>query len=116
MRKEQFMKTALDGYGQMVLTLEGGGLSKGDIVKMSGNKTVSKAGAGEAFCGVVVSPDTSYAGVQTHGYVELPYSGAVSVGYQQLVADGNGGVTAGEDKGQEYLVIFAEDNTVGILL
>jgi hypothetical protein len=46
--------------------------------------------------------------VQVAGFAEVKVTGAVSVGYVNLCADGTGGVKAGE--GKEYLVVSVNEN------
>lgn len=70
---------------------------KGKVCKPSANGTVDLCAAEDNFIGVLDTIDLdgrmNAAGVQVRGYVEdLPYTGAPSLGFQELVANGAGGV------------------------
>uniref|UniRef100_C6E6R2 Uncharacterized protein n=1 Tax=Geobacter sp. (strain M21) TaxID=443144 RepID=C6E6R2_GEOSM len=69
----------------------------GKVIKASANDTVDLCAAGDKFGGVLkqVEADSRIpAGtVQDKGMCTIAYTGAPGLGWQQLVADGNGGVT-----------------------
>lgn len=102
-------KISYDGIGAVVATFHSDGVSTGEVVKISEGSTVSPCEAGEGFCGVVFDCDESLASVQLKGVVYLPVTGTVDLGYQSLVADGNGGVSAGEG-GISCLVVDCSDD------
>lgn len=80
----------------------------GDLVYISGNKTVEKAGTSNTICGLVVSKNGSYAGVQIKGAMELPCSDpSMALGRQELVPDGSNGVKLADSgsKGLSALVV-----------
>lgn len=90
----------------------------GKVVKVTENGTVSLCANGDGFCGVATDVRGDCATVQLVGYIRMPYSGsAPALGYTGLVADGNGGITGGDD-GKTYLVtdIDKTDNTIGFML
>ena len=74
---------------------------------MTGNGTVGPCGEGDAFCGVAGMPRAGVAGVQVGGFVKVPASMPLSVGMVSLVADGKGGVKAGNG----ITVLVAEVDT-----
>ncbi len=109
------MNISFAGYQENVLTFEcTNTVAKGDLVKMSASGKVTKAAANDTFVGVCVSVNDGCAAVQLNGYVEMPKSGTVSVGYNKLAAAASGVKTA--ESGIDRLVIFSDDSTVGFIL
>lgn len=95
-------------------------ISKGAVVKMSGNGKVCPAENNDSFIGVNVCSRYYDTTVQLAGYAECTYSGtAPTVGYAKLCADANGGVkvTTGET-GILYriLTVNTTAKTVGFIL
>lgn len=115
------MKISFEGLGENMATFWNGAGNagiQGQPVKLSDNGTVTTCGAGERFAGVAAFAGEESAAVQLCGYVKLACSGTLpEVGYVNLMADGNGGVTVGA-AGGEYLVLEVDsaDGTVGIML
>ena len=72
------------------------GVQDGQVVKMTGNGTVGPCGEGDVFCGVAGMPRNGAVGVQVGGFVKVAASLPLSVGKVGLVADGKGGVMAGD--------------------
>ena len=114
------MLVSFDGVGQVCATFQGGGLTDGQVVQVSGRGTVSACGAGDAFCGVVSHGNDDACSVQVRGFVTLSYSGtAPSLGKARLCADGKDGVkTAADGAGAEYLTVDVDTalKTVTVLL
>lgn len=113
------MNTSLNGFNALAATFSSSDASKGNVVSISGNMTVSKAAANAAFCGVCTDKRGSYVSVQLCGYTRLSYSGtAPSVGFAQLAADGNGGVKTVTSGGRTLLVtdVDTESTTIGVIL
>jgi len=89
-----------DGIGVEVATLLiAAGIVAADLgklVKPSANGTVDLCAAEDNFYGVMVGVDLdgrmNSASVQRKGFRELAYTGAPGLGYQELVANGLGGV------------------------
>ena len=91
-------KISFEDIGSLMATFyadEGAGDSQ--VVKMTGNGTVGPCNAGDAFCGVAGTPRNGAVGVQVGGFVKVSATLPLSVGKVGLVADGKGGVMAGED-------------------
>ena len=86
------------------------GVVSGQVVKITANGQVGPCTANDQFCGVALS-GAPFAGVQVKGFATVKATGSVSLGYVKLVADGTGGVKAGET-GREYLVVET-DSTAG---
>ena len=49
------MKLSYEGIGQWAATFACDDLAEGELVKISGNGTVAACGAGDDFCGMVLS-------------------------------------------------------------
>lgn len=101
------MSISFEGIGQWAATFSCAEVRQGEVVKVSGNGSVGAAGAGEDFCGQVISlgKGGDACAVQLGGFVTVDYSGTAPViGWCGLVADGDGGVKAGE-AGRKYLVV-----------
>lgn len=102
------MSISFEQVGHMSITLPAGSCKLGQVCKLD---TAGKAAAcsdDDAFCGVVESIREGCAGVQIHGFAEIPYSGTVPTpGYVLLSADDAGGVKAGTD-GTRYLCVQAD--------
>ena len=102
------MKVCFEDIGHMSATFAAQSGEGGQPVKVSGNGVVSACADGEVFCGVMESLRGGYAGVQLHGFVTLPYSGtAPTLGFNTLVANGNGGVKAASG-GRAHLVVSVD--------
>ena len=101
------MNVSFEGIGHLIATFAAENGQEGQVCKLSDNGTVAACQAEEVFCGVMQSIRGDYAGVQLHGFAKVSYSGsAPAVGYNKLVADGNGGVKTGN--GKEYLVVSVD--------
>ena len=115
------MSVAFDGIGACLLTFKAGQVAKGDIVAMTDNDTVGKAADAAAPAGIVLNKRMDWAAVQVAGYAEVAYSGtAPKVGWNSLVADGNGGLRTAADKemGRACLVVSvdSENTKMGLFL
>lgn len=99
---------AFEGIGAVVATFAvENSVAMGNVVKLSGGKTVEDCVAGDKFVGMVFDCDAPLASVQVKGFTTVGCTGAVELGYTTLVADGKGGVQAGE--GNTYLVVENQD-------
>ena len=123
-------KVAFDEIGAVTATfLTTGALEKGDVVEVTGEKTVGACTDGGRFCGAAVDvASDGVAAVQVGGFLRVKVSGeGVAPGRVSLVADGDGGVrkasagTAGSDgassggeTGQEHLVVSVSGGTAVI--
>ena len=104
------MKVCFEDIGHMSATFGADGGECGKVCKVIANGQVAVCGEGEAFCGVMESVRKGFAGVQLHGFAKLPYTGSTpNLGYQALVANGNGGIKLGGNR--EYLVVSVDENT-----
>ena len=85
------MSVSFEGVGQVCATFLGGGLTEGQVVKMTGSGTVGA-------CAAALCCKDDACTVQVGGFVSAKYTGtAPGVGWAALAADGKGGVkTAGE--------------------
>ena len=101
------MKLSYEGSGQWAATFACTKLAEGELVKVSGNGTVAACGAGDDFCGTVlsVSRGGDACSVALGGMVTAGYTGtAPALGWSGLAADGSSGVKVAET-GREYLVV-----------
>ncbi len=103
------MNVSFNGYNEGIVTFEAESDVKAGIpVMMSGNGKV-KAAIG-AFCGICTAVRGGYAAVQLNGYVRVPYSGTVSVGYDKLAADNNK-VKTDTTNGRSILIVDVDSTT-----
>lgn len=101
-------QVSFEEIGAVVATFQAQeGVKAGQVVKITGNGQVGPCGAGESFCGVALSCEDGYAGVQVSGFAAVAVSGAAALGWTELTADGAGGVkTAAQgDAGSKVLVV-----------
>ena len=105
------MNVSFEEIGHISATFATDSAQVGTLCKMAENGKVAPCEAGNAFCGKVESVRKGFAGVQLHGFAEVAFTGsAPKVGYQILVADGNGGVKV-HTAGESYLVVSVDDST-----
>lgn len=107
------MKVSYEGIGLLCATFACEELEDGALVKLSANGTVAACAADEVFCGVVAarSRDGKACSVQLGGFVTLACTGAPTLGYCALAADGTGGVKVSE--GGRACLVVARDETAG---
>ena len=121
------MTVSFEGIGANLITFYNASASnakaaKGGVVKLTAAGTVGKCADGDRFCGLAISAEDDFAGVQTAGYATVKYTGtAPTVGYARLLANGAGGVkvdAASTKTGGEYLVVNVDSvaGTAGIVL
>lgn len=113
------MSISFEGVGQVCATFLGGGLTEGQVVKLTGNGTAGACGAGDLFCGVALCCKDDACTVQVGGFVSAAYSGtAPAVGWTALTADGSGGVKTVSSGGRTCLVTSVDTTakTVTIML
>ena len=108
------MNISYQGIGEWCATFRCDDLTEGGVVALADNGEVGECAAGDIFCGVVrsVAHDGKACSVQLAGLAEIKYTGSdvPEIGYNELVADGNGGVAVAsdDDAGMNYLVIFVD--------
>ena len=102
------MNVSFEEIGRLAVTFGQEGCQGGQVCKVSANGKVAPCADGDKLCGVVEHVRGSHAAVQVAGFAEVSITGAVSVGYVNLCADGSGGVKAGE--GREHLVVSVDEN------
>lgn len=111
------MNLSYEGIGQWAATFACGEVKEGQVVKISADDTVAQCGAGDGFCGVVLSVarDGGACTVALGGMVTVPCTSAPALGWAKLSADGSGGVKA-DTSGREYRVVRTGDDTVTFVL
>lgn len=102
------MRVCFEEIGHMSATFAAESGEGGQVCKVSGNGAVAPCADGEAFCGVMEGVRKGFAAVQLHGFVTLPYTGtAPTLGYNNLVANANGGIKVGS-AGKSCLVVSVD--------
>ena len=110
------MKTNMRGFNENVATFEAAsGVTEGSLVKMSDDDKVAKCGSNDIFCGVCLNVRAGYAAVQLTGYVELPATEKIAVGYKKLASNGSDKAIV-YASGRELLVVDSTTSTVGVIL
>ena len=90
-------KISFEDIGSLMATFHANeGVQDGQVVKMVGNGMVGPCDEGDAFCGVAGMPRNGAVGVQVKGFMKVSATLPLSVGMVGLVADGNGGIKAGD--------------------
>ena len=102
------MNVSFEEIGRLAVTFAHEGCVAGQVCKVSGSGKVAPCADGDKLCGIVEHVRGNHAAVQVAGFAEVSITGAVSVGYVNLCADGSGGVKAGA--GREYLVVSVDEN------
>lgn len=105
------------GYGENAVTfLADKSVTKPGVpVKMTGSGTVGTCAPGDTFCGICLRVREGYATVQLAGFVNMPADKNIGTGYKKLSAAANGKI-ASVESGREYLVLQADNETVGFIL
>lgn len=111
------MDIHFSGYGENAATFlaDTSVVKPGLPVKMTGSATVGLCSAGDVFCGVCLHAREGYATVQLSGFVRMPADKNIGTGYKKLSAAA-GGKVASAESGREYLVVQADNETVGFIL
>lgn len=111
------MNVNFNGYGEQVTTFIADDTltQPGVPVAVSDNGTVKPCDENENFCGVCVGVRNGYAAVQTAGFVTMPATAKIGVGYQKLTT-GAGGTVATGAEGRELLVVESGEDEVGFIL
>lgn len=111
------MNVNFNGYCENAVTFEADSNlnTAGVPVKMTDNGKVTACANGDVFCGVCLSVRDGYAVVQLGGYVTLPASSKIAVGYKKL-ATGENSTAVVSTSGREYLVVDSTADSVGFIL
>ena len=103
-------KLGYEGIGEVVVTVAvSEEMERGTPVCMEGNGAVRPCQADEMFCGVALGRRGEFGAVQVKGFVTVPYSGELAVGWAALAADGDGGVCKSES-GLKYLIMEVDED------
>lgn len=101
------MKVSFEEIGHLSATFDCERGTAGQVCKVSANGKVAPCVDGESFCGILESVRKGTAGVQIHGFAEIPYTGAApTVGFSNLQANGTGGVKVAGTRA--YLVVSVD--------
>lgn len=115
------MSVRFNGISDVVVTFNTASAQVGDLVAVTAGKTVEKAAEADSICGLVVSRNENFAGVQIKGAMELPCTDkTVGYGRQEIVPDGANGVKKPEDgaSGLAVLVVDLDEQkqTITVIL
>lgn len=112
------MKTSFNGFNEQVASFEAdSSVAAGKAVGISANGKVQAVTSG-AFCGVCKKVKDGIAAVQLAGYVKVPYTGSLSLGWQKVSATTGSKIAADASNGREYLIVDVDSaaNIAGIIL
>ncbi|MGN0488724.1 MAG: hypothetical protein ACI4HO_05645 [Ruminococcus sp.] len=110
------MNVDFKGYGENVATfLADDTVKEGTLVKLSENYTVTACTTGDEIVGLCVNVRDGYAAVQLSGYVELPCSTQIALGYKGICAN-NGTTVKTDASAVKHCVIYSGTKTVGFIL
>lgn len=101
------MSISYDGIGYLAVTMQQDGCELGQVCALDAEGRACPCAADAKFCGVVTVLEGTMVAVQVEGFVKVHYSVKPAMGYNALVADGNGGVKTG-GAGREYLVVAVD--------
>ena len=116
------MSVAFNGIENQVVTFQANTVAAGSPVAMESDNTVTTAAGGTAPVGILLNQRSGHGAVQIKGYVQVAYSGASApnLGWNDLVADGSGGMrlAASGETGRPCLVVNRNtaDKTMGLFL
>lgn len=102
------------GIGELAIAVYDNGMNIGSVARIGKNDTGYWCKSGEVFHGVCLWHKDNTATLQVKGFVTVPYSGttAPTVGYCEMVADGNGCVKVASDvAGNVKRLVVAVDTT-----
>ena len=103
------MKCSFEEIGHLSVTFPDGDCTVGAVCKLNTTGQAVNCAAGDRFCGVVEVKNGGCVGVQIHGFANIVYtSTAPTVGYANLVANGNGGVKVDNTNGKSYFVVAVD--------
>ncbi len=96
--------------------LKGAGVTvanENHVGKLSGAQTIDVCDAEDVFYGVIgkVDEESSILALERRGFNDVSYSGTITPGWKELVADGSGGVKepASAGTGRMFHVVEADD-------
>lgn len=110
------MNVNFNGFAENVATfIADSSVKVGSPVKISANGTVSACSSGDTFCGICINVRDGYASVQLSGFITVPTSAKLALGFTKLAAGSNGNIAA-STSGREHLVICSDTSQAGIIL
>lgn len=112
------MRVSFNGFDEKFLTMEASGaLQTGMPVTIGANGTAKPCTDAAAPVGIVRELRGGYAAVQVSGYVKVPYTGTLSLGWQTLQGDGAGAVkAAAAGRGAIVLDVDTTAKLCGVIL
>ena len=106
------MSVSFEEIGQVQVTCKAQEeVAAGQVVKVTENGTVAPCAKGEAFAGVAMGlSGDSFAAVQVKGFMEASCGEDVTVGWNTLCANGQGGVEKTANEGGVALWVWSVEN------
>ena len=105
-----------EGIGQVVATIEmASNVQPGYVVRIPQNDLVFACKDGDEFIGVALTNDGQYGCVQVKGFATVRYTGSVSLGWNTLVGDGNGGVRQADSGVRVFITSVDEENGTAVI-
>ena len=107
------MSVSFQGVDRLVVTFQAAsGVSRGNLVTVSANGTVSAATSGAAPVGVALNVRGGYAAVQLKGCLEVEYNGTLNLGWQEITTHSAGKIkAAGENDAARRCLVLSTDTT-----
>lgn len=107
-----------DGIGQVVITAFTEDGNAGKVMSLLDSGMMLPGEAGAEFHGYCVHVKNNAAAVAVAGMVTVPYTGEVpTLGFCQLVSDGNGGVKVGTSaKSRLVLLVDTENKKITFMM
>jgi len=92
--------------------------NENQVGKLSAGQTIDVCDAEDVFYGVIgkVDEGAGILGLERHGMKEVSYTGTITPGYKELVADGSGGVKEPASAGTGRMFHIVEVNDTDKLL
>ncbi len=112
------MNVKFSGFENKVVTLKCNSTvnTPGQLVKMAGNRSVTKCSSSDIPIGVVVSVNNYYAAIQIKGCIEVPHNGTVTCGYHKLSAATDTMLKSDDTYGREMLILDAASGKATIII
>lgn len=106
-----------DGIGEVCATCQVSDyVFDGCVVSLDEEGCILCSAEGEQFVGVAKAPRNRYTTVQFKGFATVGYTGTLSLGWNTLVADANGGVKTASAGVKALVVKINDDGTAVICL
>ena len=107
---------SFEGIGEVMATIYmTDSVEVGKVVRSLENDWVRGCSDGDLFCGVAVKRNGYVGSMQVKGFVRVPYTGDLKLGWKFLVANDGGGVREGTDGVRALVIQVDEDNGTAVI-